>query len=61
MRDRDLDLAIEQNSKVGQVATQELSLVGQKKSTWRTIISLVIFFGIFALSQGKQAETEDSA
>lgn len=61
LQDRDLDEAIEQNSKVDQLASQELGLVGQKKSTWRMVVSVVIFFGIFALSQGKQqAETEGS-
>lgn len=61
LRDRDLDAAIEQNSKVDQLASQELGMVGQKKNTWRTVVSMVFFFGIFALSQGRQAETESSA
>ena len=61
LTDRDLDLAIEQNSIVGRVATEELAKVGQKKDHWRAYVSLALFLGITWLTQRKSGEPEESS
>ena len=43
-----------QNSMIGQLAAEQLKNVGQKKSNWRTFISLGMFLAIWYFSSSTQ-------